>query len=160
MEIRRSALIGHPAAQTFDLIEAAEYYPEFLPWCASATILARDDTVVAARLTVDYRGLKFGLTTRNPKQRPHWMAIRLEEGPFQRFEGEWRLVELGPDACKIEFALRYEFDSTLVGKLADTVFARIADTMIDAFANRAEDVLGRRGNRAEPGSDPGLGNPS
>ena len=37
-------MIGHPAAQTFDLIEAAEYYPEFLPWCASATILARDDT--------------------------------------------------------------------------------------------------------------------
>src|SRR5689334_17608973 len=36
VEIRRSALIGLPAERTFDLIEAAEHYPEFLPWCSSA----------------------------------------------------------------------------------------------------------------------------
>ena len=159
MEIRRSALIGHPAASTFDLIEAAEHYPEFLPWCADAVILARDESVVAARLTVDYHGLRFDMTTRNPKQRPHWMAIHLERGPFRRFEGDWRVAELGPDACKIEFTLRYEFDSALVGKLAGSVFERIADTMIDAFANRAEDVLGRTG-AVNPESDPPLGNPS
>ena len=160
VEIRRSALIGHSAANTFDLIEAAEHYPEFLPWCASATILARDDSLVAARLTVDYRGLRFGLTTRNPKQRPHWMAIRLEEGPFRRFEGEWRLAELGPQACKIEFTLRYEFDSALVGKLADGVFERIANTMIDAFANRAEDVLSGPAGRQNSENDPGPRSPS
>lgn len=159
MEIRRSALIGHPAASTFDLIEAAEHYPEFLPWCADAVILARDDNVVAARLTVNYRGLRFEMTTRNPKQRPHWMAIHLERGPFRRFEGDWRVAELGPDACKIEFTLRYEFDSALVGKLADSVFERIADTMIDAFANRAEDLLGRTGG-VNSESDPALGKPS
>ena len=160
MEIRRSALIGHSAASTFDLIEAAEHYPEFLPWCTSATILARDDTVVAARLAVDYRGLRFTLTTRNPKQRPRWMAIRLEQGPFRRFEGEWSLVELGQEACKIEFTLRYEFDSALVGKLADGVFARVADTMIDAFANRAEEVLGRSGQRGDSQQNPGAEKPS
>jgi hypothetical protein len=32
------------------------------------------------------------------------MAIRLEEGPFRRFEGEWTVGELGATACKIEFA--------------------------------------------------------
>lgn len=159
MEIRRSALIGHSAESTFDLIEAAEHYPEFLPWCASATILARDEAIVAARLAVDYRGLRFGLTTRNPKQRPHWMAIRLEEGPFRRFEGEWRVTELGPEACKIEFTLRYEFDSTLVGKFADGVFGRIADTMIDAFAHRAEDALGQTGE-ANPRPGPASGETS
>ena len=154
MEIRRSALINRPAAGTFDLIEAAEHYPEFLPWCASAIILSRDADVVVARLTVNYHGLHFDFATRNPKQRPHWMAIRLERGPFRRFEGDWRVTELAPDACKIEFALRYEFDSTLVGKLADTVFERIADTMIDAFAQRAEQVLGRMDARADPSRGP------
>ena len=145
MEIRRSALIGHTAESTFDLIEAAEHYPEFLPWCTRAVILERDENVVAARLTVNYRGLHFDLRTRNPKRRPHWLAVRMEQGPFRRFEGDWRLIELGSAACKIEFALSYEFDSRLVGKLADTVFARIADTMLDAFARRADDVLGPAG---------------
>ena len=159
MEIRRSALIGHSAESTFDLIEAAERYPEFLPWCTKAIILERDENVVAARLTVNYRGLRFDLTTRNPKRRPEWLAVRLQEGPFRRFEGDWRLVELAPDACKIEFMLGYEFDSALVGKLADSVFERVADTMIDAFAQRADDVLGRTGNGRTPG-DPAAGETS
>ena len=106
MEIHRSALIERSAATTFDVIEAAERYPEFLPWCESAVILARDETVVAARITVNYHGVRFGFTTRNPKARPRWMAIHLEQGPFRRFEGEWHLTELTPTACKIAFSLR------------------------------------------------------
>jgi ribosome-associated toxin RatA of RatAB toxin-antitoxin module len=140
-------LIGQPATSTFDVIEQAEHYPEFLPWCAGATILARDQDVVAARLTVDYRGLRFDLTTRNPKRRPQWLAVQLEQGPFRRFEGQWHVKELAPEACRIEFELRYEFDSTLVGKLAENVFGRIADTMVDAFARRVEDL---RAGRSEP----------
>jgi len=122
----------------FDLIEAAEHYPAFLPWCAGAVILARDDLFVAARLAVDYRGLKFSLTTRNPKERPRWMGIHLADGPFRRFEGEWRVDALAEDACRIEFLLRYEFDSRLVGALAGSVFDGIANTLVDAFARRAE----------------------
>ena len=138
MEIRRSALIGRSAASTFDLIEAAEHYPAFLPWCAAAVILERDPTVVAARITVNYHGLRFDLTTRNPKRRPHWMAIHLERGPFRRFEGEWRVAELAAEACKIEFTLRYEFEHALVGGLAKGVFDRIANTLVDSFARRAQ----------------------
>ena len=143
MEIRRSALIGHSAGRTFDLIEAAEHYPAFLPWCSGAVILARDDTVVMARIGVSYHGLSFDLTTRNPKRRPEWMAIRLERGPFRRFEGEWHIVALAPEACKIELMLRYEFERALVGRLASGVFDRIADTLVDAFARRADEEFDR-----------------
>lgn len=144
MEIQKSALLGHSAANVFDLIETAEYYPMFLPWCSSAAILSRDESIVVAQITVDYHGLRFSFTTRNPKRRPHWMAIHLEDGPFRSFEGEWRLTELGAAACKIEFSLRYEFRGALVGRLARTVFDGIAANLVDAFANRAEQVLGRQ----------------
>ena len=138
MEIRRTALIGRSAARTFDVIEAAERYPEFLPWCAQAVILARDDRMVAARITVDYRGVRFAFTTRNPKARPQWLRVQLQEGPFRRFEGEWRLRELAPHACKIEIDFRYEFGSTLAGKLAAPVFDGITDKLVDAFVRRVE----------------------
>jgi len=91
-----------------------------------------------ATLRLNYRRLDFDLTTRNQKRRPHWMSIHLERGPFRRFEGEWQVLELSPAACKIEFTLRYEFDSALVGKLAGLVFDGIADQLVDAFARRAE----------------------
>lgn len=160
MEIHKSALIGHSAVNMFDLIEAAEHYPKFLPWCANAAILTRDEGVVVAQITIDYHGVYFSLTTRNPKRRPHWMAIHLEQGPFRRFEGEWRLTELTPDACKIDFALRYEFGGALVGKLAGSIFGGIASTLVDAFANRAERVLGRQRPHSSLDASPTLGTTS
>ena len=54
----------------FDLIEAAEHYPQFLPWCSAATILERTDDVVVARIVISYRGVKFDFVTRNPKRAP------------------------------------------------------------------------------------------
>src|SRR5947207_14766732 len=52
VEVRRSALIASSATSPFDLIEAAEHYPSFLPWCAKAVILPRHDSVVSARLPI------------------------------------------------------------------------------------------------------------
>ena len=152
MEIHRSALIERSAATTFDVIEAAERYPEFLPWCESAVILARDEAVVAARITVNYHGVRFGFTTRNPKARPRWMAIHLEQGPFRRFEGEWNLTELTPTACKIAFSLRYELRSDLLGKVAGRVFDGIANTLVDAYARRAEQVVAVQQPQSVPDS--------
>jgi ribosome-associated toxin RatA of RatAB toxin-antitoxin module len=137
MNVRRSALVTQPAVHLFDLIEAAENYPHFLPWCAAARIVSRDDDMVSADIRVQWRGLNFELRTRNPKRRPEYMAIQLERGPFRRFAGEWRLKSLSPEACKVEFELDYEFDSTLMTQVAGPLFNRIADTLVDAFVQRA-----------------------
>jgi len=142
MIVRKSALVEHSAENMFDLIEAAEDYPAFLPWCASANILSRDAAIVAAEITVDFHGVRFQLTTHNPKRRPEFMAIVLERGPFRKFEGEWRLTPLAPSACKIEFGLQYEFDSALMSRIAGTVFDRITNTLVDAYVARARDVYG------------------
>ena len=153
MEVRRSVLVAHPAERMFDLIEAAEHYPDFLPWCASATVLQRDADVVVARLQVAYMGARFEFTTRNPKRRPEFMAIGLEQGPFQRFEGTWQLKPLSSWGCRIEFALSYDFNSSVMGSLANPVFRRIADTLVDAFIQRA-DRLFLNAPEAPPAASP------
>jgi ribosome-associated toxin RatA of RatAB toxin-antitoxin module len=134
----------------FDLIERAEHYPLFLPWCADSTILSRDDDIVSARIGVDYHGVRFHFTTRNPKRRPEFLAVRFTEGPFRRFEGEWHLKPLAIDACRIDFILVYEFDTGLVARLAGPVFERIANTMVNAFVARAEEVHRNTADRARP----------
>ena len=138
METRKEMLVGWPAPAMFDLIEQAEHYPDFLPWCASATILERSDELVAATINVDYRGVRFTFSTRNPKRRPEWLQVQLVSGPFRRFEGEWQLVPLGDAGCHVKFMLRYEFDSTLMKRLAAPVFDRIADTLLDALVAHAD----------------------
>lgn len=109
MQARRSVLVADSAERMFDLIEAAEHYPAFLPWCASSSVLQRDDEVVVARLQVAYMGARFEFITRNPKRRPEFMAIGLEQGPFQRFEGSWNLKALTSWGCRIDFTLSYDF---------------------------------------------------
>jgi len=143
MEVRRLLLVPHPAERMYDLIEGAEYYPAFLPWCGAATVLARTDEEVAARVTVEVRGVHFQFVTRNRKRRPTWMGLGLEEGPFRRFEGEWNLVPLGDAGCRIDFALRYDFENALMRRIAGAVFERITSTLVDAFVARA-DALGDR----------------
>jgi ribosome-associated toxin RatA of RatAB toxin-antitoxin module len=140
MDVRKTVLVGHSAERMFDVIEAAEHYPDFLPWCARAVIVARGPAEVVADLAVDYHGIRFGFRTRNPKRRPTWMAIHLERGPFRRFEGAWDLTPLAADGCRVDFALHYDFDSTAMAKLARPVFDRIAGTLVDRFVARVDAV--------------------
>jgi ribosome-associated toxin RatA of RatAB toxin-antitoxin module len=157
MDVRKTVLVAHSAAQMFDLIERAERYPEFLPWCAAATIVERDAGVVAADITVDVHGIRFHFRTRNPKRAPEWMALTLEHGPFHHFEGEWNLRPLGTHGCRIDFVLRYAFKSGIAGKLAAPVFDRIANTLVDAFVTRADHLYGTGGTHG--GTAPAAASP-
>lgn len=142
MEVHKTALVAHSAEQMFDLIEAAEHYPAFLPWCAGATILERDDSVVVARIAINYHGVKLDFTTRNPKRRPEWMAVDLEQGPFRRFAGDWQLKALANAGCKVEFNLRYDFATPVLARIAGPVFDRLANALVDAFVARAGQTYG------------------
>ncbi len=140
MDVRKTVLVGHSAEQMFDLIEACEHYPAFLPWCSGATVVARDDATVVADISVNYHGVRFDFRTRNPKRRPLSMTIHLERGPFRHFYGVWDLTPLAADGCRIDFALRYDFHSTAMARLARPVFDRIASTLVDRFVARADQV--------------------
>ena len=142
MVVEKSVLVGHSARQMFDLVDAVEDYPKFLPWCDDAKVIHRDDTRTRATIHINYHGVTHSFTTENAKNPPQSMTIRLVEGPFKVLDGEWRFVELSPEACKVEFCLRYEFSSWLLEKLVGPVFSYIANTMVDAFVQRAEKVYG------------------
>jgi ribosome-associated toxin RatA of RatAB toxin-antitoxin module len=151
-EMHRSALVPYSAEQMFDLIEQVERYPEFLPWCTRTQLIERSDDVVAATVEVGFRELHVRVTTRNEKRRPEWMAIRMQDGSFRHFVGEWKLLPLGTLGCRIEFSLRYEL-ALNSEKLAGPLIDRAANQMVDAFVRRAEVVYESAGRDA--GAAPG-----
>jgi ribosome-associated toxin RatA of RatAB toxin-antitoxin module/CRP-like cAMP-binding protein len=134
-------LVPYSAEGMFDLIERAEAYPEFLPWCTKATILERSDEWVAARIDFSYLHVRFGFQTRNPKRRPEWLQVRLVEGPFRRFLADWHLTPLGTQGCKIDFDLSYEVSDGILDKVAVRAVDLVARSMLDAFVKRAEETL-------------------
>jgi ribosome-associated toxin RatA of RatAB toxin-antitoxin module len=143
-EVRRTVLVEYSPEQMYSLVEGVEDYPKFLPWCGGASVLHRDERTTRARIEINYHGVRHAFTTENRKQAPFEMHIRLVEGPFRRLDGSWRFVSLGGAGCRIEFDLVYEFSSRLLERLVGPVFNHIANTLVDAFLRRAEQVYGRK----------------
>lgn len=141
-EVNRSVLVGYAPAQMFDLVDAVERYPEFLPWCGGATVSSRDAVTTRATLLISFRGIRQSFTTENTKRAPHAMIMQLVEGPFNKLDGSWRFTALADRGCKVELNLRYEFSSRLIEKVIGPVFGHIAGTLLDAFVGRARQIYG------------------
>jgi ribosome-associated toxin RatA of RatAB toxin-antitoxin module len=142
--VEKSVLVPYAAARMHALVSDVERYPEFLPWCGEAHVEARDEGVVRASVLIDYHGIKQSFKTENRSKPPELIEIRLVSGPFHELDGLWRFTELATDASKIEFRLHYEFSNRLLDKLVGPVFKHIANTLLDAFLRRAQQLYGSK----------------
>jgi ribosome-associated toxin RatA of RatAB toxin-antitoxin module len=147
--VRKSVLLWYSPQEMYQLVTGIEAYPEFLPWCDKAEVLERQPEGVTARLGLAYKGVRHAFTTRNTHVPAQSVTVRLVDGPFSTLDGTWLFRELGRPgsdtaACKIEFDMRYAFASAALEAVVSPVFDRIADTFVDSFVTRAEQVYGAR----------------
>lgn len=140
--VRKSALVGYSAEQMYDLVADMHAYPEFLPWCESAEILSQDEDQFCGRLEVARVGIRQAFTTCNRFRRGERMELALVDGPFRKLRGVWTFRPLREDACKVQLLLDFEFSGRLIDKAFGGVFHQIANTLVDAFCKRAEQVYG------------------
>ncbi len=149
--VKKSVLLWYSAPQMYRLVTEVEDYPRFLPWCEKAEVLSRHDEGATARLHLSYAGVRHAFTTRNEHDPDRAVRIELVDGPFSKLDGHWQFIPLskpGADegetsqACKIEFDMRYSFSSRTLEALVGPVFDRIANTFVDSFVKRAEQVYG------------------
>ncbi len=140
--IKRSVLLAHPAADVYALVNRVEDYPQFLTGCTRAEVLTRTESEVLARIEVRVRGHGETLVTRNTLTPDRAIALEMVEGPFRRFDGQWRFTALGDAGCRVDLELSFELSNRLVGAFAAPFVNRIADRVVDAFAARARAELG------------------
>ena len=148
--VKKSVLLGYSPHEMYELVTAVRDYPTFLPWCERAELLEQRDGGVTARLHLAYFGVRQAFTTRNEHVHDAGVVLTLVDGPFSRLDGSWRFVPVpasaGPNAkaCRVEFELRYTFANAVLEALISPVFDRIANTFVDSFVKRAEQVHGPR----------------
>lgn len=148
--VKKSVLLWYSPHEMYELVIAVDDYPQFLPWCARAEVLERHADGLTARLHLAYRGLRHAFTTRNVHTPDRRVVLSLVDGPFSQLDGSWDFLALAAEqggqakACRIEFDLAYAFSSTTLEALISPVFDRIADTFVDSFVKRAEQVYGPR----------------
>ena len=147
--VSKSVLLWYSPREMYELVIDVPRYASFLPWCAGAEVLERSEHGMVARLQLAFAGVRHAFTTRNEHTPNEQVVVRLVDGPFSLLDGTWDFKPLGrpggdEQACKIEFDLRYAFASVALEALASPVFDRVANTFVDSFVQRAEQVHGPR----------------
>jgi ribosome-associated toxin RatA of RatAB toxin-antitoxin module len=143
--VKKSVLLWYSPHEMYELVTGIPDYPKFLPWCDRAEVLEHDTAGMTARLHLHYAGVRHAFTTRNEHAQDSSVVVRLVDGPFSTLDGTWKFIRLGSgSACKIEFDMRYAFASAPLEAIVSPVFDRVANTFVDSFVKRAEQVYGPR----------------
>ena len=127
----------------YQLVNDIEAYPEFLPWCGGARILHADDENLEASILIQKAGFNQWFTTRNRMNAGRSIEMSLVDGPFRRLEGSWQFSQLADEGCKIRFDLEFETKRGIAAAIIGPAFAQIANSLVDAFCARAEEINGR-----------------
>ncbi len=140
--IDRSALVPYSQEQMFALVADIDSYPRFLPWCSAARTLSDAGDEVTASIDFHVSGVSKSFTTRNHNHPHDEIRMQLVDGPFSELEGSWRFTQLGDDGCKIALQLQYDFSSRMTRLVVAPVFGQIANSLVDAFQKRANEIYG------------------
>ena len=143
-EINRSALVPYTPHQMFDLVRDVERYPEFLSWIVDARSLEESDSHQHGLLALSVAGIRREIRTRNDLIPGELLRLNLDQGPFQKFSGEWRFTDLGIGS-RVELSLGFEFDNPMLAAAFSRGFISVADRMVDDFCRRADQLYGSDG---------------
>ena len=142
-KVQRSALVRHSASEMFSLVDDVQSYPQFLPWCASATVHSRLENVLEATLELRRGDLSKTFRTRNTSSGQELIEMQLVDGPFSYLEGRWTFKQLGESGSKVALDLEFEFSNSAVDMLFGPFFEEICNSLVDAFTQRADSVFER-----------------
>jgi len=142
-QIDKTALVMHSAERMFHLVNDIDRYPEFLPWCSGAEVVEEGEGLRKASLDISKGGMHHRLTTRNRVREPESIEISLADGPLKSLTGHWHFLSLNDSACKVVLTLEFEFSGSLSRMAFGPVFKYMANTMVDAFCRRADEIYGK-----------------
>lgn len=156
--VQKSVLLWYSPREMYALVAKVEDYPQFLPWCDRTEVVDTHDDGITARVHIAIAGVHQAFTTRNLHDPGRSVTMNLVDGPFSQLEGVWRFLPLqkagqqdqpaadpaDAPACKVEFSLSYAFSNRALSLVVSPVFDRIANTFVESFVKRAEQVYGPR----------------
>lgn len=140
--IQRSKVVPHTSEEMYTLVNAIEDYPKFIPWCQSTEVHSRDEDEIRATMNFEGGGFRKSFSTCNRLQKNKMIEMRLINGPFKQLEGFWRFEDMDNGHCEVKLDLEFELTSKLFGIAFGAMFHQVANSLVEAFSKRAEEVYG------------------
>ena len=140
--IHRSALLPFSAEQLYALVNDIEAYPQYMDGCVGAEVLSSSAESMEARLDLARGGISQSFTTLNLLTPYESVRLRLQDGPFDYFDGIWRFQALAAQACKVSLDLEFAVRGSLLSAAAAGLLDRVTGNLVDAVVQRAGEVYG------------------
>ena len=128
------------AQKLFDLVLDIESYPKFLPWCVASKIVANDNQVIIADLTVEFKVFKEQYRSEVrfvPYSRIDTEAV---SGPFKYLTSGWRFEVISDSSTEISFYIDFELNLSIANIVMNMLFEDAANKMFHAFEERARKI--------------------
>ncbi len=142
-KVSKKMWVPYARAEVYHLVADIESYADFLPWCAAAKVLKRWEGGVEASLTLKKGGLSKSFVTRNLETLNEKIEMHLVSGPFKHLYGVW-LFQDRDDGVEVSLDLEFSFDNKLIAMMIGPLFQAIANTLLEAFMQRAEKVCQKK----------------
>ncbi len=141
--VRKKMWVPYAREDVYALIADIESYATFLPWCAASKVLRRWEGGVEASLTLKKGGLSKSFVTRNLETPSERIEMHLVSGPFKHLYGVW-VFEDKNNGVEVSLDLEFSFDNKLVAMMIGPLFQPVANTLLEAFIQRAEAVCQKK----------------
>ncbi len=101
-----------------------ERFPEFMADVQSVVVLERGEGYTVTAWTAKLRGVSFRWTERD-QFLPGRIVYQQVAGDLKKFEGEWRLEDVGPGVVRVVLETEFEFGVPMLAALLNPVGAVI-----------------------------------
>lgn len=148
MHHSQKKILNFNAKDIYHLVLDIEKYPLFLPYVSSARILSRETDCLIARLGVNFKGFNSSYISKvvmlpagDFNKDLSEIKVNAIEGPFKYLENNWQFLPLSANETEVNFMLNFKFNNFLLEKAMGFIFAKAVSSMVNAFEQRAREVL-------------------
>ncbi|CAG8633330.1 6059_t:CDS:2, partial [Racocetra fulgida] len=127
--------------QLYDVVSNVDDYHLFIPFCTNSEVLKtqyvdRKTKILTAALCVGFQGFSETYVSE---------AIASSDALFKHLTTTWRFTpyeEFPLTHCNLDFALEFEFASSLHAQVANVFFDQVNDLIVTAFEERCSQIYG------------------
>jgi ribosome-associated toxin RatA of RatAB toxin-antitoxin module len=121
--------------QIFNHIANFENYSSYIPGCTNAKLLQKEDKYEVGELEFNFLLKSYSIKSKNLLL-DDTIFIKQVEGPFESFDGEWKVSEIDNQNTEVTFKAEFQLPFLLNNLLPDKVIDNFCKVAIEAFVDR------------------------
>ena len=121
--------------QIFNHIANFENYSSYIPGCTNAKLIQKEDEYEVGELEFNFLLRNYSIKSKNFLL-GNTILIKQIEGPFESFDGEWKVSEIDNQNTEVTFNAEFKLPFLLNNLLPDKVIDNFCKVAIEAFVDR------------------------